>query len=304
MEKSAPDGFRCLWLASRRRPTLVGGITPVNSVQRTSRPLVVLSLIAAGATVLGACDEQYADAVVKEPVGSSGSVSVIPDPTGAGGARPDPPDPNTGPPVTEDTLCLPCSSHVDCEGRDDLCLFIGGEPRCGRACAGEHDCPSDYDCERVSDDPDDQRQCIPEAASCRESPASIGEMRAFVRDVVNDVRERRGLEPLRGSACLDDIGQEAVAELAIEGTVNTKFNRECANFIPYCDCDWRQESQAFVNLDSRTWEEAVEYPFERAAESDPDGSFFRNVVSDEWERVGVGVMLDYDYLRISLEFAP
>ena len=276
----------------------------MNSVQRTSRPLVVLLLIAAGATVLGACDEQYADAVVKEPVGSSGSVSVIPDPTGAGGARPDPPDPNTGPPVTEDTLCLPCSSHVDCEGRDDLCLFIGGEPRCGRACAGEHDCPSDYDCERVSDDPDDQRQCIPEAASCRESPASIGEVRAYVRDVVNEVRERRGLEPLRGSACLDDIGQEAVAELAIEGTVNTKFNRECANFIPYCDCDWSQESQAFVNLDSRTWEEAVEYPFERAAESDPDGSFFRNVVSDEWERVGVGVMLDYDYLRISLEFAP
>lgn len=273
-------------------------------VSRTSRALPVLFLLAAGGAALGACEEQYADAVVSEPMGSSGSVSVIPDPPGAGGAGNEPSDPNEGPPVSEDTLCLPCSSHLDCEGRDDLCLFIGGEPRCGRACAGEHDCPSDYDCERVSDDPADERQCVPEAASCRESPASLGEMRAYVRDVVNDVRERRGLEPLRGSACLDEIGQQAVAELAVEGTVNTKFNRECVNFIPYCDCDWRGESQAFVNLDSRTWEEAVEYPFERAAQSDPDGSFFRNVVSDDWERVGIGVLLDYDYLRISLEFAP
>lgn len=295
--------FRRLWLASRRRPTLVSGSTLVTCVGPTSRTLL-LSLLAVGGATLSACDEQYADAIVAEPPGSAGSVSVFPGPSGSGGAAPERPDPDGGPPVMGDTLCLPCASSLDCKGRDDLCLFIGGEPRCGRACSGERDCPSDYDCERVSTDPDDERQCVPELASCRASPASLGEMRAYVRDVVNDVRERRGLEPLRASACLDEIGQEAVAELAIEGTVNTKFNRECADFIPYCDCDWRQESQAFVPLDSSTWQDAVEYPFDRAAQSDPNGSFFRNVVSDEWERIGVGVMLDYDYLRISLEFAP
>ncbi|HEY6727140.1 MAG TPA: hypothetical protein VI197_24065 [Polyangiaceae bacterium] len=265
----------------------------------------MLSLAAASVLALGACDEQYADAVIAKPAGSSGSVSVLPDPpTGVGGADNERPDPDEGGPGTDDTLCLPCASRVDCKGRDDLCLFIGGEPRCGRACSGEHDCPSDYDCMRIGADPDDERQCVPEAGACRESPASLGEMRAYVRAVLNDVRARRGLEPLRGSACLDEIGQDAVAELVLEGTVNTKFNRECANYIPYCDCDWRQESQAFVNLDSITWEDAVEHPFERAAQSDPDGAFFRNVVSDDWERVGIGVLLDDDYLRISLEFGP
>lgn len=269
----------------------------------TSRALLVLALIAPATPGLGACDAQYADAVVSEPTGSSGSVSVFPEvPTAAGGASHELPDPDEGGPDMDNTLCLPCSSHLDCKGREDLCLFIGGEPRCGRACVGEHDCPSDYDCMRVS--PEDERQCVPEAGSCRESPASIGEMRAYVRAVLNDVRERRGLDPLRESSCLDEIGQEAVAEFETEGILNTKFNRECANFIPYCDCDWRQESQAFVNLDSLTWEEAVEYPFERAAQSDPDGSFFRNVVSDDWERVGIGVLLDDDDLRISLEFGP
>lgn len=271
---------------------------------RTSRALAAHSVVAVACAGLGACDEQYADAVVEPPAGASGSVSVLPDPPGEGGAGNEPLEPGAGPPGTEDTLCLPCSSRLDCEGRDDLCLFIDGEPRCGRECSGERDCPSDYDCMRVSLDPDDERQCVPELGSCREVPASLEEMRAYVRAVLNDVRERRGLDPLRPSDCLDDIGQEAVAELVTEGTFNTKFNRECANFIPYCDCDWRAEGQAFAEIDQRTWQEAVDFPFERAAQSDPDGSFFRNVVSDEWERLGIGVLFDEDYLRISLEFAP
>jgi hypothetical protein len=125
-----------------------------------------------------------------------------------------------------------------------------------------------------------------------------------VRAVLNDVREQRGLPSLRSSDCLDEIGQQAVAELETEGTFKTKYNRECANLVPNCLCDWREESQAFVRIDEGGWQAAVRYPFERAAQLDPDGTFFRNVVSDEWERVGVGVLLDDDYLRVSLEFAP
>lgn len=271
-------------------------------MRRSPWTLVLLSLPCVGTTGLGGCSEQYADAVVAK--GTSGSVSVFPDDVrGAGGADNELPDPDDWPPAV-DTLCQPCRSSLDCEGDDDLCLSIGGEPRCGRECSGEHDCPSDYDCMVVSPDPDDERQCVPEAGSCRQAPASLDEMRDEVLDVLNDQRTRRGLDPLRESDCLNDIGQEAVAEFVTEGTFRTKFNRECANFIPYCECDWREESQAFVSIEMRTWQEAVEYPFERAAQFDPDGSFFRNVVSDEWERVGVGVTLDFDYLRISLEFAP
>ncbi|HEU5076092.1 MAG TPA: hypothetical protein VFU02_17990, partial [Polyangiaceae bacterium] len=236
-------------------------------VGRTSRALVAHGAVALACAGLGGCDEQYADAVVEPPPGASGSVSVLPDPEGEGGAGNEPLDPDAGSSGTEDTLCLPCSSRFDCEGHDDLCLFIGGEPRCGRECSSEYDCPSDYDCVRVSPDPDDERQCVPEVGSCREVPASLEEMRAYVRAVLNDVRDRRGLDSLRESDCLDEIGQQAVVELVTEGTPNTKFNRECADFIPYCDCDWRAESQAFIEIDQRTWEEAVEFPFDRAAQS-------------------------------------
>jgi len=272
---------------------------------RPYRGVVLLGLLGASAAGLVACSEQYADAVVAKPSGTSGSVSVFPDVPGAGGAEFEVPDPDVWPPAT-DTLCQPCRSSLDCAGHDDLCLSIGGEPRCGRECSGEHDCPSDYDCVVVSQDPDDERQCVPETSSCRGAPASLEEMRDQVRDVLNDQRARRGLDSLRQDDCLDKIGQDAVVELLTEGSFRAKFNRECANFVPNCQCGWREESQAFVSLDMRTWQEAVEYPFERAAQSDPDGSFFRNVVSDDWERVGVGVLLDYDYLRIwiSLEFAP
>ena len=217
-------------------------------------------------SVISACSEQYADAVVAEPSASSGgSVSIVPGVTGAGGAGN--------------------------EFGDD------GEAHCGQACESERDCPSDYDCFRIGDD----WQCVPESGSC--GPLR-DEMRDYVRTVLNDLRERRGLPALRSSECLDEIGQQAVTELETEGTFNTKFNRECASFVPNCLCDWREESQAFVRVYDGSWQDAVRYPFERAAQSDPDGTFFRNVVSDEWERVGVGVLLDNDYLRVSLEFAP
>ena len=57
-------------------------------------------------------------------------------------------------------------------------------------------------------------------------------------------------------------------------------------------------------VESRTWQEAIEYPFERGAEIDPSSNFFNNVVESDWERAGVGVALDRDYLRFSVEFAP
>jgi len=277
----------------------------VNFLVRNQCSGIGALVLSAAVAVIGACSEQYADAVVAEPETSSGgSISLFPTFPGAGGVGNEFGDSEFWDQEGVAALCQPCGSSSNCGGKGDLCLNIGGEARCGQECESERDCPSDYDCVEINTGLGDDWQCVPESGSCRESRPSVDEMRAYVRTVLNELRERRGLPALRSSDCLDEIGQEAVAELETEGTFRTKFNRECANLVPNCDCDWREESQAFVSVEVRTWHEAVEYPFERAAQSDPDGTFFRNVVSDEWERVGVGLLLDYDYLRVSLEFAP
>lgn len=292
-----------VWLVFEPCPTLLEVRAPpiVNFLVRHQRWGIGATALSAAVSVIGACNEQYADAVVAEPTASTGgSVSIFPGFTGAGGAGNEFGDPDAGDFEGEDSLCLPCASSVNCGGRGDLCLMIDGEARCGQECEGERDCPDDYDCIEIGDD----WQCVPESHSCRESRPSTDEMRAYVRTVLNDLRERRGLPAVDSSQCLDEIGQQAVVELETEGTFKTKFNRECANVVPNCECDWREESQAWVPVDVQTWQEAVRFPFERAAELDPGGSFFRNVVSDDWERVGVGVLLDHDYLRFSLEFAP
>lgn len=279
------------------RPALI-----LNFLERNQCSGIGALVLSAAVGVFGACSEQYADAVVAEPgTSSGGSISLFPTFPGAGGVGNEFGDADSW--GLEDTLCLPCSASLNCGGHD-LCLNIDGEARCGQECESERDCPSDYDCVEISTGLGDAWQCVPESGSCRESRPSVDEMRAYVGTVLNELRERRGLPALRSSDCLDEIGQQAVAELETEGTFKTKFNRECANLVPNCDCDWREESQAFVSVEERTWQEAVRYPFDRAAQSDPDGSFFRNVVSDEWKRVGVGVLVDYDYLRVSLEFAP
>lgn len=267
---------------------------------------MLATLVAIAVGLGGGCDNRYADAVVYIGDGeSSGGIDVY---SGAGGADPYDDDDGDG---WDDrgiyTLCHPCDSHRDCGAYGDLCLYIRGDARCGMACESDRDCPRGYECVHIDEDFEDIEQCVPQQASCSElvdSP-SLEDMQAYILEVINELRTSRGLEPLElDLECLSMIGQEAVLELETEGTFKTKFTRECADQVPNCACGWQEESQAFVNLFQRTWREAVVYPFERAGRTDPEGGFFRNVVSAEWRRIGIGALVDEDYLRFSLEFAP
>ena len=276
--------------------------------QSSGLRLAALTAIAAGyACVVGACNEQYADAVVRgesngerrNPTGfGSGSVGGV---GGAAGAA------STGTfegaPGLQ-TLCQACQSDRDCGGFGDLCLIVNGERHCAMSCGSQRDCPFNYDCVDVVSGPEDTWQCLPEDGGCPGYGPTLDEMRAYILGIVNEARERRGLELLRTNSCLTDLGQEAVLELETETRLSTKFNRECGRSIPMCECDWRAESQAFPSMARRTWQEAARYPFDSAAQGNPEDPFFTNVVSSEWGHVGIGVLLDTDYLWFSLEFAP
>jgi hypothetical protein len=128
-------------------------------------------------------------------------------------------------------------------------------------------------------------------------------MREYVVELINQMRDDQDRRALERDECLDELGRDSVHEIDSEGTTYTKFNRECADEIPDCECNWQGESQLWTTLSDRTWREAIEHPFERAA-NDPSSGLFRNVVSDDWERVGVGVDPEGDLLLIAIEFAP
>jgi hypothetical protein len=55
-----------------------------------------------------------------------------------------------------------------------------------------------------------------------------------------------------------------------------------------------------VDLEDRTWEQALEHPFSRVEESDP----FNEVLEPAWESVGIAVDFEGTYVLISVEFAP
>lgn len=243
-----------------------------------------------------ACEEQHADAVVF--VGSDSGVNIFGGRDGAAGAGFD------DGPDEDDTLCRPCDEHSDCGKRGDLCLEIWNEYRCGQDCDGDWDCPPEYDCVRVQG-LDDKRQCVPDHVSCSQLLGpELSELRSFIFDLVNDIRKSRGLYELRWSGdCLGALAQEAVEEYRDFGNQGTKFWRECASRIPNCECNWQGESQAFVRLGSHGWQNALEDYFDGAS-SDPDRPFFNNVVSRDWEWIGIGGLADEDYVLISLDFAP
>ena len=269
-------------------------------------PWMLALLLCAATGLSGACDSRYADAVVY--VGEergSGGIDVY---TGAGGANPYDDDDGEG---WDDygvhTLCRPCDSHRDCGVYGDLCLYIRGEARCGMACDTDRDCPQGYQCIHVDEDFDDIEQCVPEEASCSDLVQwpSLEDMQIYIFEAINELRASRGLEALElDLECLSVIAQEAVWELETESTPGTKFTRECAGQVPNCACGWQEESQAFPKLSHRSWQEAVVETLEGQAESAPEGRFFSNIVSREWRRVGIGALLDEDYLLFSLEFAP
>ena len=67
-------------------------------------------------------------------------------------------------------LCEPCSADVQCGGQNDLCVVMGGEPRCMRGCNGDSDCSEEgYYCSfgnMTSVDNASARQCIPNDFMC------------------------------------------------------------------------------------------------------------------------------------------
>ncbi len=69
-------------------------------------------------------------------------------------------------------LCQACQSRQDCGEQDALCLQINydestgfAETVCGRACELDSECPSGFECLKVSDDDSLSPQCVPEQDS-------------------------------------------------------------------------------------------------------------------------------------------
>ncbi len=270
-----------------------------------------VAAVVASVGFASACDDQYADAVVYDGQGSARGPgpSVYSDGTAAGGAPWEGSSSDAGSPTDPgyETLCAVCSSHDDCGGHDDLCLPIGGDLRCTKECFGEWDCPREYSCERVFLSTGETWQCVPDRSTCAgsEPPPDLEEMRTYILSVVNELRDTYGLDPVIQDDCLDELGQAAAIELEKEGGVSsTKFDRECAGRIPDCVCGWQAESQASPKMSGRTWREAAEHPLKQAEASGQENSLFRNMFSSEWERIGIGALLDEDNLTFSLEFAP
>lgn len=65
--------------------------------------------------------------------------------------------------------CDECSADVQCGGSADNCLRISGGMYCGKACAGDPNCPTDFQCsaaDLTSVNGAMARQCVPKSGSC------------------------------------------------------------------------------------------------------------------------------------------
>jgi hypothetical protein len=214
---------------------------------------------------------------------------------GEGGAAPQTPDAGVA------TLCEPCDSHEKCGDAFDRCVGLDNRWYCAMACGYDGACPDGYHCRDVIEGPQDSWQCVPERNACGAS-STPDEMRAYALQVVNELRNRRNLDPLKMTECLNMIGQDSVVEYEAQRTPFTKFNRECKKLIPNCDCGWQAEHPGVPGINFRTWQEAILEHIEAAA-ADPE-STGANVVSQEWDEIGIGVLLREDNVWLTLEFAP
>ena len=264
--------------------------------------MLLAAALGTAVLVTASCSERYADAVIVDPeatddeaTGGNGSGSFDDSDAGNDGDR----DPGYY------DLCKPCSDDDDCGWDNDLCLQwpLGGM-YCAMDCERDSDCPEGYECSNIQF-LSSLDQCTPISGSCddptSDEPPTEEELRSFVLDLMNDLRDQYDIDPLTRSECLDGIAFLAVEEMQTTNQSGTLFRRLCQDEIPDCDCDWQEESQAWVPLNDRTWQDALEHHFSHAPEP---GNDFQDVLDDDWARVGIGVDLDRDYVRLSVEFAP
>ena len=209
-------------------------------------------------------------------------------------------------------LCEPCESDSDCGWWNDLCLTNDdtGQRFCGRDCLQGQGCPDGYAC-FVVNDADDSTQCAPVSGSCSEAAAdagsifgsaSLAEMRAYVLDLLNQMRIYQGLPPFEADTCLDQLAQAATIELIDEGRYHTLFQRQCDWSDEPCECGWTDESQSIASWNELDWRQSINRAvFEMMAE-DPSGATVGNILSPSFDRAGVGIVVGEYRIWQSVEF--
>jgi hypothetical protein len=201
-------------------------------------------------------------------------------------------------------LCSPCDSGRECGDHDDYCVELSDHERfCGRDCFEGDGCPFGYSCERVSDQGDGQ--CLPVTGNCRhvalKATPTLSALREAALEAVNDVRMRYGLNRLGLDICLNVVAQESVEELAATRDTLGKFERECDGGGP-CECDWAGEAEGVVAAFDLRWEDVVELSIEQHFSDSANGNYVRTLLSPEFERLGVGVILSGDEGYSALSF--
>ena len=104
---------------------------------------------------------------------------------------------------------------------------------------------------------------------------------------------RYGLGSLGLEICLNVVAQESAEELAATRDALGKFERECDGNGP-CECDWAGEAESMVAAFDLRWEDVVELSIERHFSDSASGSYVRTLLSPEFGRLGVGVVLSGD----------
>ncbi len=201
-------------------------------------------------------------------------------------------------------LCSPCDSGRQCGDRDDYCVELTEhEFFCGRDCFEGDGCPRGYSCERVSEQ--GYTQCVPVTGNCRHVALKATPTKAALReaalDAVNDVRSRYGLPPLGLDICLNVVAQESAEELAGTRDLLGKFERECED-EEHCECDWAGQAEGMVAAFDLRWEDVVERSIDEHLMQAPNGGYVRTLLSPDFERLGVGVVLSGDEGFSALSF--
>lgn len=280
------------------------GILPVTMCDRGWVPLVlVLGFIA----LFASCAERAGDPVVRagpaldNPAGGGGAPGdgaggVPGEEAGAGGQSGNDGDPWGG-------LCSPCRRGRECGGRSDRCVELDDEERvCAQHCSDDDDCPFGYSCERVGFG---SHQCLPVTGNCRhitlKRAPTTAKLREAALDAVNEVRRRYGLNPLGLDICLNLLAQASVEEFALRREAYVKFKRECGDG-EHCECDWVGQAEARVAAFDLRWEDVVKLSIEEHRERSPRGSYLRTILTPEFTRLGVGVILSGDEGFSALSF--
>jgi hypothetical protein len=264
------------------------------------RAVVPLAFVSGFIAFSVSCSERAGEPVVwvGPPLDDSGSGgSWAGEGSGAGGSGGNGADPWGG-------LCSPCDSGRECGDRDDYCVELSEHERfCARDCFEGEGCPFGYSCERVTEQGD--TQCVPVTGNCRhvalkETPSSSA-LREGALEAVNDLRRRYGLRPLGLDICLNLVAQESVEELAATRETLAKFERECDG-TESCECDWAGQAEGMVAAFDLRWEDVVEFSIEEHLSDSPNGNYVRTILSPEFERLGVGVLLSGDEGFSALSF--